>query len=253
MQYKLTLAFMVMAVLAPFRSEAAYAYIASSKAVARDTSSPNPTVTAGASIAMNGLILACGDVFGAENSNGVPTDSLSNTYTAVGLDATSVSLVTTANCWYAINASAGTPTVTFHWTGVTDSTHSYVWGFTGNVTSSVLIDKNKKQLASATAQTCNTSTATKAGQLLIGFIGMDGNSTSFAPGGTETERSEEATDHNDQNEDFITTGSGAIAPTWTLGTAQAGTCISAIFDVLGSTGNIVNPLDGPVKLLRLAR
>jgi hypothetical protein len=215
------------------------AYIASTAASGRGATTPTPTITAGASVPLNALIVVCGSVNLGENSS-PPTDTLTNTYFAFGSDAEDAQF-NASNCWYAINKSAGTPTVTLHWTGNTDVTYSYIAAYSGNSTSSALVASNiANSMPSSTAQTCNSATATASGQLLTGYIRTTTGATSFAPLSSETERGEEATDHKSQLEDKITSGAGAASTSWTLGVASAAECVTGVFGADGSrTLNLV--------------
>jgi hypothetical protein len=214
-------------------AEAAFAYVSSSAAFCAVVGgTPNAACTLGASVAVNGIIITCGSSFG-ENAASIPTDTNANTYHLIAT-ATDVAVGGSAesNCWYAVNGTNNAPTVTQHWTGVTDNTFMYVAAYTGNKTTSPLIDSTgTNNLTSSTSQACGTPSATASGQLVFGYIQTTNSATSFAPLSSETERLEEPTYHQTQIEDKTSSGAGAIGPSWTLGATQTADCIVGIFDV----------------------
>ena len=148
------------------------------------------------------------------------SDSVNGAWTAIPNAAQTIPTGPRINGFYFIGTGAGTPTVTIT-LGSSDECRMHIAEYSDSGT---LVDSDGSALSSADPQTCTNSTATAANQMLVGFIGRL-NTGAIGPNNSETERGDLG---RSQHEDKLTAGSGSVAASWDLNTADPAACAQLI-------------------------
>jgi hypothetical protein len=137
-------------------------------------------------------------------------DSKGNSYTPVRAKEQSRNIVW-QRCYFALNAVAGSTTVTVTLSGATDATDVRVWEFSVPAGGATLQTSNANENQSNTP-TSNTITTTDAIELLIGSVGTEGGIS--APAGAGWTGLVITSPNTDADEYRITSSAGAYAATF---------------------------------------
>jgi hypothetical protein len=186
----------------------------------------------GAAAVSGDTILACGRAGSSYDVTAV-SDGTNGSYT-LGTQFQGNGNVRSRCAWF-INAASGTPTIQFTFNNVTGTAQIDVVAISGVATTgSAISETGSTSLGSSTTPTCASATATAANQILWAYLNADSNPTSVAPRTSETELHEDPTNHLTQLEYKLTSGSGSVSASWTLGSAAGAACNEVIFNIAAS-------------------